>query len=598
MLRPQSNKYRETVNLDGIWDFKVDFNDEGLNKNWWKSKLDTKLDIAVPASYNDLFTDIAIREHVGWVWYQKEVRVPKGWSEDCVFVRVDSATHEGIVYVNDIEVARHVGGYMPFSADISDHVKAGETFRLTIAVSNVLTNETIPPGEVVTLDTGRKQQTYLHDFYNYSGLHRSVWIYSTPKVAVKDVTVRTNYQGSEGLISYTTELDGKADVAISIIDESGKVVATGTGAAGEIKVPNVKLWQPGNAYLYKLQINLSADGKQIDEYSLNIGVRTVEVKGQQFLINGEPFYFTGFGMHEDHVVLGKGHSNQFLVNDFELLKWVGANSFRTSHYPYAEEVMDYADRHGFVIIDETAAVGLNMSMAGGVFGGTVRPTFGPETCNDATQAELLKSVRELIQRDKNHPSVVMWSITNEADTIPEESYSFFKPAFELTHELDPTRPNTYINVMFATIDKCKVAPLADVICLNRYWGWYVDHYDLESAEKHLDAELSLWETQYNKPIVITEYGADTLVGGHSVHKLPWSEEYQYDFLEMHHRIFDKHPAIVGEQIWNFADFQTKPGIFRVLGNKKGVFSRDRQPKAAAHLVRSRWSKLGNRKPKK
>ena len=598
MLKPQSNSCRELVNLDGIWDFKVDFEDQGFTNKWWSSKLDTKLDIAVPASYNDLFTDIKIREHVGWVWYQKEVRVPRGWSNERIHVRVDSATHEGIVFINDKEVARHVGGYMPFSADITDQVKAGEVFRLTIAVNNILTNETIPPGEVVTLDTGRKQQTYLHDFFNYSGLHRSVWIYSTPKVSVKDVTIRTNYQGTEGLISYTTELDGNADVSISIFDESGEVVATGNGAAGEIKVPNVKLWQPGNAYLYKFQINLSSNGTPIDEYSLNIGVRTVEVKGQEFLINGEPFYFTGFGMHEDHVVIGKGHSNQFLVNDFELLKWVGANSFRTSHYPYAEEVMDYADRHGFVVIDETAAVGLNMSMAGGVFGGTVKPTFGPDTCNDATQAELLKSIRELIQRDKNHPSVVMWSITNEADTIPDASYDFFKPAFELTHELDPTRPNTYINVMFATIDKCKVAPLADVICLNRYWGWYVDHYDLESAEKHLDAEMTLWETQYNKPIVITEYGADTLVGGHSVHKLPWSEEYQYDFLEMHHRIFDKHPGIVGEQIWNFADFQTKPGIFRVLGNKKGVFSKDRQPKAAAHLVKSRWSKLGNRKPKR
>lgn len=596
MLRPQSNQCRELVNLDGIWDFKVDFKDEGISQKWWNQKLDTKLDIAVPASYNDLFTDVAIREHVGWVWYQKEVRVPRGWSDERVHVRVDSATHEGIVYINGAEVARHVGGYMPFSADITEHVKAGESFRLTIAVNNVLTNETIPPGEVITLDTGRKQQTYLHDFFNYSGLHRSVWLFSTPKVAVNDVTVRTNYKGSEGIISYSTEIDGSGDVSISIVDESGEVVATGSGASGEIKIPNVKLWQPGNAYLYDFIVNVAVNGKQVDQYSLKIGVRTVEVKDQKFLINGEPFYFTGFGMHEDHVVIGKGHSNQFLVNDFELLKWVGANSFRTSHYPYAEEVMDYADRHGIVIIDETAAVGLNMSMAGGVFGGTVRPTFGPDTCNDGTQAELLKSVRELIQRDKNHPSVVMWSITNEADTIPEASYDFFKPAFDLTHELDPTRPNTYINVMFATIDKCKVAPLADVICLNRYWGWYVDHYDLESAEKHLDAELSLWETQYNKPIVITEYGADTLVGGHSVHKLPWSEEYQYDFLEMHHRIFDKHPGIVGEQIWNFADFQTKPGIFRVLGNKKGVFSKDRQPKAAAHLVRSRWTKIGNRKP--
>ncbi len=259
MLKPQSNQCREVINLDGIWDFKVDHKDEGLSQKWWNSKLDTKLDIAVPSSYNDLFTDIAIREHVGWVWYQREVRVPRGWSNERINVRVDAATHEGIVYINGAEVARHVGGYMPFSADITEHVKAGETFRLTIAVNNVLTNETIPPGEVLTLDTGRKQQTYLHDFYNYSGLHRSVWLYSTPKTAVKDVTVRTNYQGSEGLITYSTEIDGNADVSISIIDEDNQVVATGKGATGEIKVPNVKLWQPGNAYLYKFHVALISE---------------------------------------------------------------------------------------------------------------------------------------------------------------------------------------------------------------------------------------------------------------------------------------------------------------------------------------------------
>lgn len=598
MLRPQTSATRELINLDGIWDFKVDFDDSGFSNGWYKKDLETKLDIAVPASYNDLFTDIAIREHVGWVWYQREVRVPRGWNGDRIHVRVDAATHEGVVFINDKEVARHVGGYMPFSADITDLVKAGETFRLSIAVNNVLTNETIPPGEVVTLDTGRKQQNYQHDFYNYSGLHRSVWLYSTPKIHVQDVTVRTGFSGKTGSVDYSVVLAGNGDVSIEIIDEAGKVVATGKGAKGSIEIPNVVLWQPGNAYLYSFKVSVNDAGALVDEYLLNIGVRTVEVKGNQFLINGEPFYFTGFGMHEDHVVIGKGHSNQFLVNDFELLKWTGANSFRTSHYPYAEEVMDYADRHGFVVIDETAAVGLNLSLMGGVFGGTVKPTFSPETCNDASQQELLKSLRELIARDKNHPSVVMWSITNEADTNPQESYDYFKPAFELTHELDPTRPNTYINVMISPVDKCKVAPLADVICLNRYFGWYVDHYDLESAEKHLDAELSSWEKKYNVPIVITEYGADTLSGGHSIHNLPWSEEYQSEFLEMHHRVFDNHAGIVGEQIWNFADFQTKPGIFRVLGNKKGVFSRDRQPKAAAHLVRSRWTKTGNRKPKR
>ena len=594
MLRPQSTSTRELLNLDGLWDFKVDFNGEGFNQNWAGKALDTKLQAPVPASYNDIFTDTAIRNHVGWVFYQRTVRVPRGFAGERINVRVDSATHEGIVFVNGTEVARHVGGYMPFSADITDHVKAGEEFNLTIAVNNVLTNETIPPGRIAIGDNGVKQQTYLHDFYNYAGLARSIWIYSVPAVHVQDVTVNTGFDGSTGKVAYEVATSTAAEVRVTLIDEDGKQVATGNGATGELTVANVKLWQPGAAYLYQLKIEALVGGQVADEYSLNVGVRTVEVRGNQFLINNEPFYFTGFGMHEDHVVKGKGHDNAFLVNDFELLKWVGANSFRTSHYPYAEEVMDYADRHGIVIIDETAAVGLNQNFSG-MFGGPKLPTFGPETGNEKTQASLLQAVRELIQRDKNHPSVVLWSITNEAETGIPEAVDFFKPAFDLARELD-SRPVTYINVMTEPFGRCMVAPLADVICLNRYWGWYEDHSDLENAAIHFEAELKGWTEKYSVPFIITEYGADTLAGGHSIHNLPWSEEYQSAYLDMSHGVFDKFPAVVGEHVWNFADFQTKPGIFRVLGNKKGAFTRDRQPKAAAHTLRSRWTTLNNRKP--
>ncbi len=595
LLRPKATATRELVNLDGIWDFKVDFNDEGFASNWAAKKLDTKLDVAVPASYNELFTDADIRDHVGWVWYQRSVRIPRGWNGERVFVRVDAATHSGVVFVNGAKVAEHVGGYMPFEADITEVAKAGEEVLLTIAVSGVLTNETIPPGRVVTSAAGKKQQTYLHDFYNYAGLARSVWIYSAPATRVADVTVKTDFAGSTGKVSYSVELTGAADVEVKLFDEAGAQVAAATGANGELTIDNVKLWQPGNAYLYRLVVEARSAGNLVDEYSLNVGVRTVRVQGNQFLINNEPFYFTGFGMHEDHVVKGKGHDNSFLVNDFELLKWVGANSFRTSHYPYAEEVMDYADRHGIVIIDETAAVGLNQNFSG-MFGGPKLPTFGPETGNEKTQANLLQAVRELILRDKNHPSVVMWSITNEAETGIQAAVDFFKPAFDLAREMDD-RPVTYINVMTEPFGKCMVAPLADVICLNRYWGWYEDHYDLESARVHWEAELTGWTEKYNVPIVITEYGADTIAGAHSIHNLPWSEEYQSQFLTMNHEVFDKFPGVVGEHVWNFADFQTKPGIFRVLGNKKGAFTRDRQPKAAAHTLRARWTTLNNRKPK-
>ncbi len=596
MLKPQISRTRELQNLDGLWDFKVDFNDEGFAKDWAAQRLSTDQQAAVPASYNELFTDPAIREHSGWVWYQRSVRVPRGWSNDRVFVRADSATHEGVIFVNGKEVARHLGGYMPFSADITQHVSAGEEFVLTIAVSNVLTNETIPPGKVITRDDGTKAQTYLHDFFNFAGLARSVWIFSTPQVSVEDVTVITDFEGTTGQVRYSVETSGAAEVQTTLLDEEGQVVATASGADSTLTVPNVKLWQPGKAYLYQLKVEAVVGGDVVDEYYLNVGVRTVKVDGAKFLINNEPFYFTGFGMHEDHVVKGKGHDNSFMLNDFELLKWVGANSFRTSHYPYAEEVMEYADRQGFVIIDETPAVGLNQSFAT-MFGGPRLPTYGPETANEKTQANLLQAVRELIQRDKNHPSVVLWSITNESETGIPEAAEFFKPAIDLAKQLDKTRPVTYVNVMFDTFEKCVLAPLVDVICLNRYWGWYEDHADLPNAAIHLEKELKGWTDKYNVPIIITEYGADTLAGGHSIHELPWSEEYQNAYLDMTHAQFDKFPGVVGEHMWNFADFQTKPGIFRVLGNKKGAFTRDRQPKAAAHNLRGRWTKLGNRKPK-
>ena len=596
-MRPKATPTRELQNLDGIWDFKVDFKDEGFAQGWANSDLEDALDVAVPSSYNDLFTDTKIREHSGWVWYQRKVRVPRGWAGEQILVRVDAATHEGIVFVEGQQVAHHVGGYMPFEADITHLVRAGEEFNLTIAVSNVLTNETIPPGRVATLDDGRKQQTYLHDFYNYSGLARSVWLFSRPATHVQDVTVVTDFEGSTGRVKYDVVVagDSSAEVSAKLFDAAGQLVATSEGAGGVLVVSDVKLWRPGNAYLYDLVVEARVDGQLVDSYDLHVGVRTVRVDGTKFLINNEPFYFTGFGMHEDHVVKGKGHDNSFLVNDFELLKWVGANSFRTSHYPYAEEVMDYADKHGIVIIDETAAVGLNQSFTS-MFGGPKLPTFGPETANEKTQAALLQAVRELIQRDKNHPSVVLWSITNEAETGVPEAVDFFKPAFDLVRELDPTRPHTYINVMTEPFAKCLVAPLADVICLNRYWGWYEDHFDLQSAKLHFERELKGWTEKYQVPFIITEYGADTLAGAHSIHNLPWSEEYQTEYLDVNHSVFDQFPSVVGEHVWNFADFQTKPGIFRVLGNKKGVFTRDRQPKAAAHLLRSRWRKLGNRKP--
>ena len=212
------------------------------------------------------------------------------------------------------------------------------------------------------------------------------------------------------------------------------------------------LWKPGAAYLYSLTAEIRDGGALLDSYTLPVGVRTVEVSGKEFLINGEPFYFTGFGMHEDHVTVGKGHNNAQMVNDFQLLDWMGANSFRTSHYPYAEEVLEFADRHGIVVIDETAAVGLHLGF-GAVFGGIAKKTYERAEWTPTPPPTTARPSPSSSPGTRTTPSVVIWSIANEPNGSEEGAREYFQPLVELTRELDPTRPVGYVNVMFDTPDK-------------------------------------------------------------------------------------------------------------------------------------------------
>lgn len=594
MLKPQATATRELVNLDGLWGFAL-IQDDSQSDQSWTQPVPKGLEAPVPASYNDIFVDRHIHDHVGWVRYQRQVRVPRGWREERYFIRVEAATHKGRVYVNDKFVVEHVGGYTPFDAEVTDLVQPGESFTLTIAVNNELDNTTIPPGKIEVAENGKKIQTYHHDFYNYSGLARSVWLYSVPKQYIDDVTVVTDVQGTAGIVRYkiaTSDLRSGEKVSVSVADEEGNVVGEAAGADGEVKIESTKLWQPGAAYLYQTRATIEdASGKILDTYTVSTGIRTVVVSGTKFLINNKPFYFTGFGKHEDTAVRGKGHDPAYMVHDFQLMDWIGANSFRTSHYPYAEEVMEFADRQGIVVIDETPAVGLNLAITSGLFGGVKTPTWSPTTCNDKTREANAQAIRELIARDKNHACVVLWSITNEPSSSEEGAREFFEPLVKLTRELDPSRPICFINVMFATYDKDLISDLFDVLCLNRYYGWYMQMGDLEAAEIKLEEELLGWEKKYQKPMIMTEYGADTLAGMHSLHDLPWSEEFQVRFYEMYHRVHDRVTSMVGEQVWNFADFQTSIQIFRVDGNKKGIFTRDRKPKAVAHSLKKRWTAI-------
>lgn len=165
-----------------------------------------------------------------------------------------------------------------------------------------------------------------------------------------------------------------------------------------------------------------------DVYELPYDVRTVRVDGERFLINGRPFYFKGYGKHEDTFPAGRGENLPMDVKDISLMKWQGANNFRTSHYPYSEEMMRLCDAEGIVVIDETTAVGVNLKFGGGAnFGGEHVSTFDP-VHGVQTQEAHKQVIRDLVARDKNHACVVMWSIANEPDSASEGAYEYFKPS--------------------------------------------------------------------------------------------------------------------------------------------------------------------------
>lgn len=592
MLYPIVTETRSIIDLNGLWNFKLD-SGVGFQEKWFESKLTDTIAMAVPASFNDIGVKAEIRDHVGWVWYEREFTVPDVFSAERTVLRFGSATHQAKVYVNGELAVEHKGGFLPFETELNQILKSGKN-RLTVALNNIVDYSTLPVGiysEKELPGIGKKVKNEPNfDFFNYAGLQRPVKIYTTPHTYVQDVEIVTDLEGLNGTVKYAVKIVNKAEVKVTVLDEAGDIVAEQAGEAGTISLENVKLWQPLNAYLYTLQIELVQDGTTVDVYEQPFGVRTVEVKDGKFLINNKPFYFKGFGKHEDSPIHGRGFDEAANIIDFNLMKWMGANSFRTSHYPYSEELMRLADREGFVVIDEIPAVGLHVNFMVMLSGGRAHKNTWEEL---QTKEQHEQDIRELIARDKNHPSVVMWNVANEPASEEEGAYEYFKPLVELMRELDPQkRPVTLVTHLASTPDRDKIAELIDVLALNRYYGWYVDGGDLESAKVKLRAEFNGWLKRCpNTPIMMTEYGADTVAGFHDVEPVMFTEEYQAEFYKANHEVFDEFPHFIGEQVWNFADFATSQGIIRVQGNKKGIFTRDRKPKYAAHELRKRWTAI-------
>lgn len=563
MLFPKINKSRNVINLNGIWDFAyVDDIYAPI------SPISKKIPMAVPGSVNELTTNKKEKNHCGKVVYEKIITLPIS-KQERFFLRIGAASHICQIFIDGKLINEHNGGYLPIDVEISEFIK--DSFRLSILLDNRLSWETLPIGEIKN-----NKQVIHHDFYNYYGIHRDVVIYSTPKEKINDIFIEPVYQNDYHKVSYKLELDNNEDknIKVEVIDENNVVVASSNKAEDILNIKNPILWNVKDAHLYTLRVKTT-----FDEYEEIFGIRKVEIKDEFIHINDKKVYLKGFGKHEDFWITGKANISAVNVRDYACMDWIGANSFRTSHYPYAEELYDLADRLGYLIIDEVPAVGFNFWNSTAVF------------CEDRVSNKTLEThkqqINELILRDKNHPSVISFSLANEAATWEENSKPYFEELVKYTRTLT-SKPLTIVENNSA--HNSKVAALFDIIGINKYNGWYVEHGDIDFIHDSLKKELILWHEVYHKPLIVTEFGADTIEGNHSLPSESFSEEFQVEFLNEYFKVFDELPFIQGEHIWNFADFKTKEGLTRVRGNRKGVFTRERQPKMIAHYLKQRWEK--------
>lgn len=588
---PKQSKTRELVSLDGIWDFYPNFDNLKNIKEWGNGNFPSQTLMPVPSSYNDIGVSERLRDHVGDVWYKKTFFIPKSWSGKRIGIYFGGISHNTVVYLNGKETCINHGGFLPFEADITCHSILGEKNSLVVCVNNELSWQTLPPGEVLehVCPDGKKRkiQKQQHDFFNYGGIHRPVYLFKTEKAFIDDVSLETHFSENRGFIDYSVEKVKGDTVGVFAFDQNGKLCSSSHGEKGRLIIDNVTLWSPSNPYLYSVKIELWDKSKLVDEYSLYAGIRTVCVEDGKLLINGESVYLKGFGKHEDADIRGKGFDYPTAVRDYELLKWMNANSFRTSHYPYSEEMMELADRYGILVIDEVPAVGMLGQAVPAV--GALDGIFKEGKIDEKTWQAHASDLRRLVKRDKNHPSVIMWYISNEASTMEPASEDYFRRLCEVVRSMDK-RPLINVDIMLIEPGKCFVSKYVDIVGLNLYFGWYSQPGSIEWGGAVLEDWLKRWYEAEKKPIIITEYGVDAIAGLHKCPPVMFSEEYQLEFLRKYHEVFDKLDFVIGEHIWNFADFQTSQGIVRVDGNKKGIFTRQRQPKLAAPYLKERWSK--------
>jgi beta-glucuronidase len=517
--------------------------------------------LSVPGDWNS--QDERLYYYEGTVWYRRKFDYAPTAGRR-VFMHFGAANYQADAYLNGRKLGRHVGGFTPFQFEVTGMLAARGN-SLVVKVDNTRRVEGIP-----TVNT---------DWWNYGGLTRDVTIVETPATYIRDYAVQLAAGSSDRIVA-RVELDGAKAAGVGVtlsIPETGIRVRTLSDARGvatfDIAARRLEKWSPRDARLY--EVELATDDDRITE---RIGFRSIAVRGADILLNGEPVFLRGISLHEENPLRGgRAHSEQ----DARLLlgwaKELGCNFVRLAHYPHNEHMARVADELGLMVWAEVPVYW------------TIQ-WENPETLANAKQ-----QLTELIQRDRNRASVVVWSVANETPVSGQRT-QFLRTLVESARALDATRlvaAALEVRRDPADADHRIVddpfGAYIDLLSFNEYVGWYDGLPDKLPRIR--------WTFGYDKPVVISEFGADALQGRHGDRLARFSEEYQEDLYRQTLLMLQRLPQWRGTTPWILADFRSPrrplPGV-QDGWNRKGLISDKGVKKKAFYVLQDFYRNIGQR----
>jgi len=557
---------RPVTSLNGLWEFAFlgDIDPETFSPSGWHPSQQ----ILVPSAF-DALPEWAGRR--GAAAYRTRCVVPAGRPARLAFGAVSLWTR---VFVDGELRREHACGYAPIEVDLP---AASHTSRdVVVLVDNRFDFERVPMHEEY------------FDFYQYGGILRDVFLHILPAggPSIRHVQVAPTADYRAGKVSVVIEVDGAGDRTLRLHaafdGAEPEVHDVRAGADGCVRlnltVPAPRIWFPDAPELHSLRaVIVSAPaGVPIDDAEVRFGLRSIEARDGRLWLNGEPLHLRGYNRHEWHPNFGPCTPSLLMLADLQLLRQLGCNFVRGSHYPQDQRFLDLCDELGFLVWEENLGWGQR------------EKTFA----SAKFRHDHAEALRAMVRASCNHPSVIIWGFLNEAGTDCDYVRPIFEETVSLLRSLDSTRLISYAS-MFALTDRH--FDLVDIVSVNLYPGWYGcegEAAPLELIAPHLrDCFAQIDQGPgAGKPILVSEIGAEALYGWREPHHDFFSEEYQAEYLRRACREAEDNPRCSGIALWHFSDVRTygrglslkRPRTF----NNKGTLDEYRRPKLAFAAVRS------------